>query len=67
MKTWLQKKLCQEKTIIIIISYLRKLGSVGSAKQEINLVSAKVNFKMYDVTAWLKNNCNTHIAQYLEK
>ena len=39
MKTWLQKKLCQEKTNIIIISYLQKLGSVGSAKQEINLVS----------------------------
>ena len=27
----------------------------------------KVNFKIYDVTAWLTNNCNTHIAQYLEK
>ena len=27
----------------------------------------KVNFKFYDVTAWLANNCNTHIAQYLEK
>ena len=21
----------------------------------------KVNFKMYDVTTWLRNNCNTHI------
>ena len=27
----------------------------------------KVNFKFYYVTAWLPNNCNTHIAQYLEK
>ena len=27
----------------------------------------KVNFKFYDVTAWLTNNCNTHIAQYLKK
>ena len=26
-----------------------------------------VNLKFYDVTAWLINNCNTHIAQYLEK
>ena len=26
-----------------------------------------VNFKFYDVTAWLTNKCNTHIAQYLEK
>ena len=27
----------------------------------------KVNFKIYDITAWLTNNCNTHIAQYLNK
>ena len=27
----------------------------------------KVNFKIDDVTDWLTNNCNTHIAQYLEK
>ena len=27
----------------------------------------KVNFKFYDATAWLTNNCNAHIAQYLEK
>ena len=27
----------------------------------------KINFKFYDITAWLTNNCNTHIAQHLEK
>ena len=27
----------------------------------------KVNFKIYDITAWLRNNCNIHIAQYLKK
>ena len=27
----------------------------------------KVNFKYYDFTAWLTNNCNAHIAQYLEE
>ena len=27
----------------------------------------KANFEFYDVTAWLTNNGNTHIAQYLEK
>ena len=26
----------------------------------------KVNFEFYDVTAWLTNNCNTHIAQHFE-
>ena len=27
----------------------------------------KVNFKFYEVKAWLKNNRNTDIAQYFEK
>ena len=27
----------------------------------------KVNFKIYDATVWLKNNRNTHIAQYFKK
>ena len=27
----------------------------------------KVNFTFHDVTTWLTNNCNTHIAQNLEK
>ena len=27
----------------------------------------KVNLKFYDVTPWLTNNCNAHIAQYVEK
>ena len=27
----------------------------------------KAIFKIYEVTAWLTSNCNTHIAQYLEK
>ena len=26
----------------------------------------KINFKFYDVTVWLTNNCNTHIAQYFQ-
>ena len=28
---------------------------------------AMVNFKIYDVTNWTTNNCNTHITQYLNK
>ena len=27
----------------------------------------KVNFKIYDVKNWIRNNHNTHIAQYLKK
>ena len=28
---------------------------------------AKVDFKIYDVTNWETNNCNTHIVQDLKK
>ena len=27
----------------------------------------KVNFKVYDITTWSTNNCNTYIVQYLTK
>ena len=27
----------------------------------------QINFKFYDVTAWLTKNCDTHIVQHLEK
>ena len=27
----------------------------------------KTVFKIFDITPWLTNNCNTHIAQYLKK
>ena len=30
-------------------------------------LGSKINFKIYDVTLWLTNDCNTHIAQYLKK
>ena len=30
-----------------------------------NCMTRKVNFKIHDVTTWEINNCNTHIAQYL--
>ena len=28
---------------------------------------AKINFKIYDVTNWKANNCDSHIAQYFKK
>ena len=27
----------------------------------------RVNFKIYDVTDWTRNNCNTNVAQYHKK
>ena len=40
-------------------------GLVGHVAKRLDKKD-KFNFKFYDVTAWLTNNCNTHIAQYLE-
>ena len=28
---------------------------------------AKVNFKIYEATDWITNNCNTYVVQYLKK
>ena len=30
-------------------------------------IKDKVNFKIFEFTAWEINNCNTHIAKHLEK
>ena len=38
-------------------------GHVGKRFDKKDLVG----FKIYDVTIWLTNNCNTHIDQYLKK
>ena len=43
--------------------YLDFFGPVAKQLDQ----KGKVNLKIYDVTDWLTNNCNTHIAQYLEK
>ena len=32
-----------------------------------NELKDQVYFEIYDATTWLKNSCNTHIAQYLKK
>ena len=48
--------------VLKIFKFLSRLfGHVLKLDQKNN-----VNFKFYDVTAWLTNNCNTDIAQYLE-
>ena len=40
--------------------------SFGHAPKRLDL-KTKVNFKIYDVTIWLTNNYNTHVAHYLAK
>ena len=50
--------------VLKIFTFLSRLfGHVARRLDKKN----KVSFKFYDVTAWLTNNCNTHIVQYLEE
>ena len=38
----------------------------GHARKRLDLKD-QVNFQIFDVTTWLTNDYNTHIAQYLTK
>ena len=40
----------------------QRFGHVGKLVDQ----KDKVNFKIYGVTTWKINNCNTHIAQYIK-
>ena len=43
--------------------YVDFFGHVGERFDK----KVKVNFKIYDVTTWFINNCDTHIVQCLKK
>ena len=50
--------------VLKIFKFLSWLfGDVGKRLDLKNMI----HFKIWDVTAWLTNNCNTHIDQYLKK
>ena len=38
----------------------------GYVEKQLDLKD-KTDFKIYDVTTWKANNCDTHIAQYFKK
>ena len=40
--------------------------SFGHIPKQLTKIN-KVKFRFYNVRAWLTNNCNMNIAQYLEK
>ena len=48
--------------VLKIFKFLSRLFSHASKGLD---KKHKVIFKFYDVTAWLIDNCNTHIIQYL--
>ena len=51
-----------------LISFLRYLNFCPGFLVTQNRLDkkAKVNFKIYDVTNWATNNCNTHVVQLIE-
>ena len=46
------------KFLSCLFGHVEKNGLIGKIKSD---------FKIYDVTTWLKNNCNADIAQYLTR
>ena len=50
-----------------VLKIFKFLSSLFNHAEKIAWLEKKVNFKIYDVAAWLTNNCNTNIAQYLKK
>ena len=52
---------CYQEIQIFVLIFL-----FGPGKKWIDL-NDKVNFKIYDVTTWVTNNCNTHIDQHIKK
>ena len=49
---------------LLVLKIFKLLSSLfGHVEKRLD----QVNFEICDVTPWLINNCNTHIAQYLKK
>ena len=51
--------------VLKIFKFLSLLFGYVAKRQD--KIKDKINFKFCDVTAWLTNDLNTHIAQYLKK
>ena len=54
------------KTLFVLKIFKFLYDFLVMLKQQLNYKD-KVNFKIHDVTNWLKNNCNTHVARFLKK
>ena len=51
--------------LILKVLFVLKKKRVEKKKKKLD-GKAKVKFKIYDVTDWTTNNCNTYNAQYLK-
>ena len=54
------------KSLFIIETFIFLSWIFGYVEKRLDK-KAMVNFKIYAVTEWTKNNSNTHITQYLKK
>ena len=58
----MKKAFCFILKALFVLKVFKFFSSVFSHAEEMVWLEKKVNFKFYDVTAWLTNNCRTHIA-----
>ena len=58
---------CFKSKALFVLKIFKFLSRLFGHVSEQLTSKDQVDFKFYDVTAWLANNCNTYISQYLEK
>ena len=63
----MKKAFCFTSIALFVLKIFKFLSWLFGHAAKLLAKKDKVNFTFYDVTAWLTNNCNTHIAQYLEQ
>ena len=51
----------------MVLKIFKFLSSIFDHVEKQRDKTDQVNFKIYDLTTWVKHNCNTHIDQYLKK
>ena len=52
---------------LFVLKIFKFLSQLFGHAEKTTWLESKFNFKIHDVTTWFKNNCNTHITQYLTK
>ena len=53
--------------LLFFVRYLNFCPDIFDREGKWFYKKAKTNLKIYDVTTWLTNNYNKHVAEYLKK
>ena len=52
---------------LVVLKIFKFLSWILVMSKNALIRKIRLKIKIYDVTTWLANNCNTHIAQYLKQ